>query len=246
MISIIVPIYNCRDYIKKTIDSIKKQTLNDFEVLLVNDKSNDGSVSVIKDLIKDDARFKLISLDKNSGAAVARNIGIENAKGQYIAFLDSDDVWHEDKLDKQICFMKENDYDFTFTSYLKVCDFKEFKKPIAKAKKKLCYRDLLKANFIGCSTAIYNQETLGKTYMPLMRKRQDYGLWLALLKKTKYAYGLNEVLTTYTVRNDSISSNKLKLIKYNWYLFRYVEEFSLLKSIFCLGCNIIYKLFIKN
>lgn len=119
-VSIVVPIYNCEDFIEETLLSIKGQTYSDYEVLLIDDVSKDNSIDIIKKVVGDDDRFKIISLEKNQGAAVARNTGIKASEGMYIAFLDSDDIWHSDKLEKQISFMEENNYDFTFTAYNKI------------------------------------------------------------------------------------------------------------------------------
>jgi len=246
MVSIVIPIYNCEKYILKTLKSVACQTYQDYEVILVNDKSSDRSCDVINDFILGFDTFKLIHLEKNSGAAVAINTGIENASGDYIAFLDSDDAWHTEKLEKQIEFMQNNEYAFTYTAYEKLDENGNNLDEIVAAPKKINYKMMLKANFVGCSTVIYNRKVLGNITFPLLRKRQDYALWLKILKQIKFGYGFDHVLTSYTVRSDSISSNKVTLIKYNWRLFREIENFGLVKSAYYIVNNIIYKLFIKK
>lgn len=200
-------------------------------MIIVDDCSSDNSVEVIRSFADQDPRIKLIQLAENSGAAVARNTAIEAAKGRYIAFLDSDDAWLPNKLEKQIAFMQENNYPFTYAAYDKVNESDEVFGHVG-VPSKVAYSDLLKSCSIGCLTAIYNTEYFGKVYMPLIRKRQDLGLWLKLLKKTEYAYGLNETLGLYKVRSDSISANKKSAALFTWRLYREVEKINLLKAIY--------------
>lgn len=198
-------------------------------MIIVDDCSSDNSVEVIQSFADQDPRIKLIQLAENSGAAVARNTAIEAAKGRYIAFLDSDDAWLPNKLEKQIAFMQENNYPFTYAAYDKVNESDEIFGHVG-VPDKVTYSDLLKSCSIGCLTAMYDTEFFGKVYMPLIRKRQDLGLWLKLLKKTKYAYGLNETLGFYKVRKDSISSNKKSAALFTWRLYRDIEKLSLPKA----------------
>src|SRR5690554_4163648 len=229
LVSIISPSYNSSSYITNTIDSVLSQTNNNWEMLIIDDCSTDNSVEVIQSFIDKDPRIKLIQLTENSGAAVARNKGIEAAKGRYIAFLDSDDAWSPDKLEKQLAFMQANDYPFTFAAYDKVNEAGKVFGHVG-VPDKVTYSDLLKSCSIGCLTAMYDTQFFGKVYMPLIRKRQDLGLWLKLLKKTKYAYGLNETLGFYKVRKDSISANKKIAALFTWRLYRDIEKLSLPKA----------------
>ncbi|MDV4314276.1 glycosyltransferase family 2 protein [Acinetobacter indicus] len=231
LISVITPSYNSAYYIQKTIESILGQTYLNWELIIIDDCSSDNSVEVIAKYVDQDERIKLIVLEKNSGAAVARNRGIEEANGRFIAFLDSDDSWHPEKLSKQVKFMLENDYDFTYTAYHKVNEYGEYLSKV-NIPLKTQYNELLKTCVIGCLTAMYDSHKLGKVYFPLIRKRQDFALWLKILKLTPYAYGLNEDLANYTVRSDSISANKLKAAQYNWYLYRNIEKLNILKSMY--------------
>ena len=228
-ISIITPSYNSSGFISNTIGSVIDQAVSNWELIIVDDCSTDNSVEVIQGFVDKDPRIKLIQLTENSGAAVARNKGIEAAKGRYIAFLDSDDAWSPDKLAKQLAFMQANDYPFTFAAYDKVDEAGKVFGHVG-VPDKVTYSDLLKSCSIGCLTAMYDTEFFGKVYMPLIRKRQDLGLWLKLLKKTKYAYGLNETLGFYKVRKDSISANKKSAALFTWRLYRDIEKLSLPKA----------------
>jgi teichuronic acid biosynthesis glycosyltransferase TuaG len=243
LVSIITPLYNSGKYVKETIESVLSQTYTNWEMIIVDDCSTDNGVEIIQEYAKKDSRIKLISLAKNSGAAVARNTAIKVAKGFYIAFLDSDDLWKPEKLERQIHFMEKNDYSFTFTSYQQITEDGKKIERIIKVPPILSYRQALLKNPIGCLTVIYSAEKLGKIYMPLIRKRQDYALWLKILKSGVKGYGLNQVLAYYRLRKSSISSNKLDLIKYQWKLYRKIEKLSVPESVFYLSCVVFQKLF---
>lgn len=231
LVSIITPSYNSSKYIGKTIKSILSQTYTNWELIVIDDCSTDNSVEQLNIYADQDDRIKIISLEKNSGAAVARNTGIKYAQGRFIAFLDSDDTWDSNKLEKQIEFMLTNDYAFTYTAYHKVNEHGEYLSTV-NIPERISYNELLKTCVIGCLTAMYDTETLGKITFPLIRKRQDFALWLKILKKVPFAYGLDEDLASYTVRNDSISANKFKAAQYNWYLYRKIENLSLIQSLY--------------
>ena len=241
LVSIITPVYNSEKYLSENIKSVQAQSFTNWEHILVDDCSSDGSEAVIKLFQEEDARIKYHRLESNSGAGIARNTAIEMAQGDYIAFLDSDDQWYPEKLEKQLMFMKENNHHFTFTDYDFVDESGQKLPKTIKCKPKVTYKSALYKNPIGCLTVIYNVKYFGKQYMPPIRKRQDYGLWLTLLKKTN-GYGLNECLASYRTGNVSISANKLDLLKYEWKIYREVEELSLFKSSFYLLSAIILKL----
>jgi len=243
LVSIITPTYNSEKFISSTIESVISQTYEYFELIIVDDKSSDKSVEIISSFIEKDKRIKLIIQNKNGGAGLARNEGIRNSKGKYIAFLDSDDRWHNKKLEKQISFMKLNNYNFTFTAYSKISENGEDLNKIVSAKKCVTYKKALYKNPIGCLTVIYNKDFFGKKFMPKIRKRQDYALWLDLLKKDN-AYGINEPLAYYRVRENSISSKKVDLLKYEWSIYRDVENLSFRRSLFYLVSAVLIK--IKN
>ena len=186
---------------------------------------------VVSDFARDDDRIKLIALKNNSGAAVARNAAIEAASGRYIAFLDSDDIWLPVKLKSQLEFMVAKDAAFVFSSYRKIGSKGETL-GVMGVPDVVTYHDILKCCVIGCLTAMYDTHKLGKIYMPMIRERQDFGLWLRILRSCQYGYGQREVLAEYTVRGDSISSNKLNAAISQWRVYREFEELSLLKSFF--------------
>lgn len=241
LISIITPVYNSEKYLAANIASIQAQIYNNWEHILVDDCSSDGSEALIKSFQKKDPRIKYHRLETNSGAGIARNKAIELSKGDYIAFLDSDDQWHPEKLEKQLNFMQKNQYHFTFTDYEMMDEAGNTLSKQVRCKPLVTYNSALYKNPIGCLTVMYDVSFFGKKYMPPIRKRQDYALWLNLLKKTN-GYGLNESLASYRTGNASISANKLDLLKYEWKIYREVEGLSLLKSSFYLLSAIFLKL----
>jgi teichuronic acid biosynthesis glycosyltransferase TuaG len=217
-----MPCFNGADFISDSINSVKAQTYTNWELIIVDDHSSDDSVSIIKSFILGDDRIKLIELASNSGAAIARNTAIDYALGRYIAFLDVDDLWFPQKLERQLAFMNDTGASFSYTAYERIDDSGTYLFPIG-VPEILRYHDLLKTCYIGCLTAIYDSMVYGKRLMPVIRKRQDYGLWLDLLRDGQEAKGLNEILATYRVRSDSISANKINSAFYNWLIYREME-----------------------
>lgn len=231
IVSIITPLYNSSEFLEDTIRSVINQSYQKWEMIIVDDCSADNSFEIVQQIAKHEKRIKLIRLQSNQGAAIARNIAIENAIGDFIAFLDSDDLWEPKKLEKQINFMTEKDVYFCYSAYNKIDEDGTYRGKV-KVPNKVTYNQLLNTNVIGCLTAIYNANVLGKIYMPNIRKRQDYALWLKILKKGINAYGINEPLATYRVRNNSISSNKLIAAKYQWQIYRRIEKINFVKSVY--------------
>lgn len=230
LISIITPTYNCAKFIGKTIESVLNQTYQNWEMIIVDDASKDNTEEVVSTY--KDERIKYIKLEENGGAAKARNRAMEEAKGNYMAFVDSDDLWKSDKLEKQIKYMKENNYNFCCTAYEQIDEEGNKLDRIIKTKKKADYNRILLDCPVGNSTVMYNVDKLGKFEVPNIRKRNDDALWLQILKKEKYIYGMDEVLMEYRIRQNSISSNKLDLVKYHWYLYREIEHLSVIRSVF--------------
>lgn len=229
-VSIITPSYNTSKYIEATIKSVLDQDFESWEMIIVDDKSSDGSPEIIKPYSAKDSRIILIENKANAGAAISRNLAIQRSKGRFIAFLDSDDLWLPNKLSMQVNFMLENNFGFTYSAYDKINESGDQIGQI-QVPSKVSYDELLKTCSIGCLTAIYDTAVLGKVYMPIIDKRQDYGLWLSLLKKLSFAYGIQEVLAIYRVRNNSISSNKFIAAKYQWKIYREIEKLSLFSSV---------------
>lgn len=232
LVSIITPAYNCANYIGTTIESVLSQTYSYWEMIIVDDCSSDNIEEVVLHYASKDSRIKYKKLEVNSGAAVARNVAMSMATGQYIAFLDSDDVWLPDKLSTQIQFMQENNYKFTCTDYEQIDETGRRLGKIIHCIEKADYNRVLLDCPIGNSTVMYDVTQMGKFEVPNIRKRNDDALWLKMLKSEKFIYGLNQVLVQYRVRHDSISANKFQLIKYHWVLYRKIEHLNIMRSIF--------------
>ena len=235
LVSIITPVYNAERVLSDTIKSVQNQTYKNWEILLIDDCSKDNSAQIIKEFQKYDNRIKYIKLKKNSGASVSRNEGIRNAKGRFIAFVDSDDIWKPKKLEIQIKYMLKENLGFTFTSYRYMKENGELTNKIAKAPSKINYNGLLKNTIIGCSTVVIDREIVDYFEMPLVRRGQDTATWLQILRKEKYAYGIEQDLVNYRLVGESLSSNKIKALKRTWNTYRNVEKLGLLKSsyVFC-------------
>ena len=244
LVSIVTPAYNASKTIEKVFESIVNQTYGNWEWIIVNDCSTDETYGVLKKLSSKDSRIVICSLDKNSGAASARNTGIDKARGRYIAFIDSDDAWEKDKLEKQISFMKQNNYDFTCTNYYVLIEGKK-EKPYINKYKRIDYKRLLKSNIIGCSTVIIDVQNIGKQYMPLDAiKREDHAAWLDILNKGVIAYRLEDCLTKYYIsKKGSVSSNKARMFKYQYLMYRNHMKFSALKSFYFTVIVGIHKIF---
>ena len=239
LVSIIIPVFNSAGFVNEAILSVKKQTYPYWEIIIVDDCSIDETEQVIRKLCEKDEKIHYFRLAKNSGAAVARNLGIQKSKGKYIAFLDSDDKWVPDKLSTQIAVMEEKNYNFTYTDYV-IMNQKTGKSiQFDSIMDKVIYADEVKFNYIACSTVIFNQEVLGKHYMPDLRNRQDWGLWISLLTKTEAAYRVKEKLTIYLQRKNSISSSKFKMIKYHWLIYRKFLKKRFIHSIYLLSINVV-------
>lgn len=241
LVSIIMPTYNCGDFISTTIESILNQTYKNWELIIVDDCSKDNTEEVMQKYLNDN-RIKYHKLENNQGAAIARTTAMNLATGNYMAFLDSDDLWKKDKLEKQIEFMEQNDYNFTCTAYEQIDEEGNKLGKVIKTKKKADYNRILLDCPVGNSTVMYNVDKLGKFEVPNIRKRNDDALWLQILKKEKYIYGMEDILMEYRIRSNSISSNKIDLIKYHWYLYREIEHLSIPRSAFHICWWIIIKI----
>lgn len=245
LVSIITPTYNSEKFISASIQSVQAQTHCNWELIIIDDCSNDKTLEIVNKALQLDSRFKLYSLDKNEGTGAARNIGVANSKGNYIAFLDSDDLWMPNKLESQLNFMKKNNLPFTFSFY-ECIDEEGLNMSIRKeAPKFTTYRKLFFCNYIGNSTAIYNAEILGKIPIYKIRKRQDWMLWLTILKKIKVAQPIPEVLAYYRVRKNSISASKIELLKFNFNVYHHFHKMNYLVSLGCILLFIFTQLIIK-
>lgn len=245
LVSIITPSYNCSKFIGETIESIQAQTYQDWELLITDDCSTDNSREIISEYASKDPRIKLFKLDKNSGAGVARNNSIKEAKGRYIAFCDSDDRWYPVKLEKQLAFMGSKKCVLSYTSY-DVCDENGSICGYVECLQNLNKRKILRDNGIGCLTAIYDAGKIGKHYMPSIRKRQDWCLWMSIIDNADIAYGLQSPLALYRLRQGSISSNKIAMLKYNFNVYHEVRGYNKLTSALLLGAYFLPYYFYKK
>lgn len=229
-ISIITPAYNAERFIGETIESVLAQTYTNWEMLITDDCSKDQTIDIIKSYQQIDERIKLVQLEENSGSAIARNTSMDHATGSFLAFLDSDDQWLPGKLEKQLDFMLEKDIAFSFTKYVRIKEDGTETNAITEAPETVGYNDLMKHCVIGCLTVMLNKDKIGNERMVNIRTRQDYVFWLTITKTGFLAYGLPEVLAKYRLVENSISSNKIKAAKQNWYVYRHIEKQSILKS----------------
>jgi teichuronic acid biosynthesis glycosyltransferase TuaG len=233
LVSIITPSYNSSKFIEESVRSVISQSYINWELLIVDDYSEDNSRGIISELADKDKRIKSIFLEKNVGAAETRNVAIRQAKGKYIAFLDSDDLWDSHKLEKQISFMEKKDIAFSFSTYQFMSeDGKKFENVI-KAPQKMTYHSYLKNTIIGCLTVIIDREKTGGFEMPNIRSSHDMALWLLVMKRGFSAYGLDENLAKYRIVSSSNTANKLKAAKDVWSVYRRVERLSFGYSIIC-------------
>lgn len=216
LVSVIMPTFNASRFLADSIESILGQTYEELELLITDDGSTDAlTLQILKDFSQKDSRVKVEYLQGNSGSPYARNQSIQRAKGRYIAFCDSDDRWMPEKLERQIRFMTEKDCALCYSSYI-VCDDNDEETGIFIAPERITFNMMKHDDKIGCLTAIYDAEKMGqKYYLPLMRKRNDWGLFLAILRDCRVSYGISEPLAWYRQRANSLSSNKLSLVAYN-------------------------------
>jgi teichuronic acid biosynthesis glycosyltransferase TuaG len=236
LVSIITPVYNCEKFVVETINSVQKQTYQNWEMLLVDDCTPDNSAQIIKELAAKDSRIKYIKLEENSGAAVARNVGLENAQGRYIAYLDADDVWLENKLESQIEFMEKNDVQFSCCDYDKIEEDGTNLNKIVHMPETITYKQLLRNTIIQTVGVIVDLNKVDRKLlvMPNVRRGQDSATWLQMLRNGVVFKGQNVVLARYRRVSQSLSSNKLNAMKRTWKLYRDVEHLSVPYSFWCL------------
>ncbi len=237
LISIIVPVYNASRFLDETIKTVREQTIDNWELIFVDDCSTDDSDEIIKQYMKIDKKIKYFKQDQNGGPALARNRGIDEAKGNFLCFLDADDMWDKDKLEKQLNFMLEKEVAFSYTSY----EFATFdgiptgKK--VKAKEVLTYKEVLKNNIISTITVMFNLNLIDKELikMPNLKYVEDTATWFKILRNGFKAYGLSDVYSYYRRTSNTESSNKFKTQKRLWNLYRKEEKMGFFKSLYTLG-----------
>ncbi len=246
LVSIVMPACEAAEFIAQSIISVQKQTYSNWELLVIDDASRDATAQITEEFMKVDDRIRLHKLPANQGTGFARNIGIKASEGDFIAFLDADDIWFPHKLERQLNLMKSYEAAVCYSSYELMDEQGESLGRMIKALKSLSFEKLLKANYIGNLTGIYNARKLGKVYSPLIRKRQDWALWLLAVKKAGGALGIQEPLASYRVRKNSISGNKREMLQYNYKVYREVLGFSAVKSSIWIQRFLVEQFFVKS
>ena len=235
MVSIVVPVYNAERFLPETIGLVQKQTYRDWELILVDDCSSDNGAAIVRQYAKDDTRIRLIQQEVNAGAARSRNLGISQANGRYLCFLDADYIWTSQKLEKELAYMKEKKAAFVFTGY-EFADAKgEGLGKIVHVPETISYEQALKNTTIFTSTVMIDRDKIADTdiYMPQIAS-EDTATWWHILKKYQIGYGLDENLVRYRRTEGTLSSNKLVAIQRIWGLYRRQEKLSWCKSIYCM------------
>jgi len=245
LISVITPNYNNSKYISKTIESVLSQTYQNWEMIIIDDCSNDGSYEIALEYSKKDSRICVYCMNNNKGSAACRNKAIELSKGEYLAFLDSDDLWLPEKLEKQLLFMEKNNCDFSFTEYEHINEYGKTIGKKAKIIKELTYQKLLFHCFTGCLTVMYKQDLNNKIYSPDILNCNDYALFLKVLKNIKNGMGFAECLAKYRICSNSLSRKKLSKIISYLYIMINIEKINIFFSTFYLITNQIIKIFWK-
>ena len=230
LVSIITPSYNSAKFIAETIQSVQNQTHQNWEMIIVDDASSDETENIVLSIVQNDSRIQFHKLSQNSGPAVARNTAIEKASGDFMTFIDADDIWFPNFIENNIKTIQETAIPFVFSSYKRSNEQLEFVYSDFIVPHKVSYSDILKSNSISCLTAFVDIKKLGKKYMPLIRKRQDMGLWINYLKVIPFAYGIQETQAIYRIRENSLSRKKSDLIKYQWQFYTEVEKLNIFQS----------------
>lgn len=246
LVSIVVPVYNAERFIDETIQTVLNQTYTNWELILIDDKSTDDSVKLIMPYLKD-KRISLLKNKVNSGAAISRNKGVDATKGRYIAFLDADDLWHPEKLGRQVAFMQRQNCAFSFTGY-EFAD--ENGKPNGKkvyVPETITYKQALKNTTISTITVMFNVNKITKNaiHMPNLRRGQDTATWWRILRTVSGAHGINEQLSYYRRSIGSLSGNKLIALKRTWHLYRRQENMNILLSVFYF-CNYLFNALLRR
>lgn len=242
LVSVIIPAHNSENFLRETINSVKRQTYKNWEILIIDDCSTDGTAFLVRNLARD-CKLKYIKLSKPSGAALARQKGLDYASGEFVAFLDSDDLWNPKKLETQIQFMKKNNCAVSCTSYEKIQEDGSPTGKIVRSVEKLGMKRLLLDCPVGNLTVVLNQGKLSNIKIPLVDKREDFALWITLVRECSCIYGIPDVLAYYRLRKGSVSHKKFALIPYQWRLYRSLVGCGVLSSFFHLSYWCIIKVF---
>lgn len=240
MVSIITPAYNSEKFIAETIQSVLAQTYQNWELLIVDDCSTDKTAEIISRFQEQDSRIKYFYNSTNKGSAVSRNIALQKASGRWIAFLDSDDLWHPEKLEKQIEFMKKNNYRFSYTNYCEIDESSKEKGILISGPEVITRKMMTAYCWPGCLTVMYDAEFLGLMQTADIRINEEYALWIKISRKTN-CYLLNENLAKYRRHKGSLTSKSyMALVKWHYLMFRKAENKSVAASLFYTLGNLIF------
>ncbi|MEM0577725.1 glycosyltransferase family 2 protein [Flavobacterium polysaccharolyticum] len=245
LVSIIIPTYNSADFIADTLASVQQQTYPNWEVILVDDGSTDTTVTIAQNIAQTDHRIRIFKNLTNSGTGVTRNNALHHCQGNYIAFLDADDLWKSNKLERQLQFMQEQQQPFTFSFYECIDEAGNPLNRLVEAPKNLSYRQLFFCNYVGNLTGIYDADFFEKIAISSIRKRQDWMLWLTILKKLKSAKPIPESLAYYRIRNNSLSASKVALLQHNFAVYRQFHRYNFVVSLFIMIGFLFTQLLIK-
>lgn len=245
LVSIIIPTYNSADFIADTLASVQQQTYPNWEVILVDDGSTDTTVTIAQNIAQTDHRIRVFKNPTNSGTGVTRNNALHHCQGNYIAFLDADDLWKSNKLERQLQFMQEQQQPFTFSFYECIDEAGNPLNRLVEAPKNLSYRQLFFCNYVGNLTGIYDADFFEKIAISSIRKRQDWMLWLTILKKLKSAKPIPESLAYYRIRNNSLSASKVALLQHNFAVYRQFHRYNFVVSLFIMLGFLFTQLLIK-
>jgi teichuronic acid biosynthesis glycosyltransferase TuaG len=231
LVSVVMPAHNSQGSLAESVQSVQAQTYGDWELIIVDDASRDGTLAMARQFASDDPRIRILGLEQNVGVAEARNRGIGAARGQYLAFLDSDDLWLRNKLEIQIDFMRSRGAPFSFAQYRRIGRDGSLSNTV-KVPRSVDYEGLLRGNSIGCLTVAIDRYQIPEVSMPQI-KHEDYVTWLKILRQGHTAYGIPQDLARYRVTSSSVSSDKRRSASWTWNIYRRVEGLSLLKSAWC-------------
>ena len=233
LVSIIMPSYNAERYIAQSIESVIAQTYQNWELIITDGPSTDKTVEIAKEFCEKDNRIHLIVPQQHQDIAEARHTSIKNSKGSFLAFLDSDDIWVKDKLEKQVSFMLEHNYAFTYANYQTIDANGNITGKTIHNGGVVDYHKYLRNTIIGCGSVMIDTEKVGQILLPSNEVNDDMGLWCSLFRTGIKAYPINEVLYYYRIRNDGASSQRFKMMRSVWKVYRKQEKMSFLKSTSC-------------
>lgn len=235
LISVIMPAYNCEKYIENSVNSVLTQSYTNFELIIIDDASTDNTVNIVKNIMEKDTRVKLVKNVRNIGVALTRDRGIEHAEGEWIAFLDSDDIWRQEKLEEQMKVYEETNSNFIFTGSSFMNEEGEMYYRNFHVPRQVSYKQLLKQNVISCSSVMIKKEYLVKYKMQNDKIHEDFGVWLRVLKQEKIvAFGLNQPLIIYRIYKKSKSGNKFKSFVMTFRTYRFIN-LNLIQSLYYLS-----------